>query len=218
MKPRQATDGVMYPTKAVGYIAIPPGATNPAKRTAATLVFDMAKVMKPYHIWILYCQFRQDKEGAHQFLHRATSRRFVEILRASQIARESKHRSTGKDAIIYPVAEMRELLITAMSTRLRMFHEVSKTVGADTLVQTTRAYRECGFDGFRFVRFMSNKQKLGLPITAYGTWSSCAVVPPCYGVSSNACAQRESSSDHAQTENSSSMRKFLSTPCSSNGV
>lgn len=41
-------------------------------------VYDMRRVMKPYHISTVTCGFRVDEQAAHQFLHREGSRRFLD--------------------------------------------------------------------------------------------------------------------------------------------
>ncbi|KAJ4344685.1 uncharacterized protein N0V89_012429 [Didymosphaeria variabile] len=130
--------------------------------------FDMAKAMKPYFIHTLHCEHKKEEQAAHQILHREASRRFVETLRGFSI-KQSRARAMGnKEQHLYPVAEMRELVITATSTMLRLFHEACKHMDVDTLVETIQEYRGNGFDGFRFVRFMCTRLNLALPTTAYG--------------------------------------------------
>jgi hypothetical protein len=93
--------------------------------------------MKPYVINTLSCSFRDEEQPAHQVLHLEAARRFIEAgIKAQQAMQKTSLFSGGKAPVIYPVAEMRELLITAMSTKLRAFHEACKMLNTDTLVET----------------------------------------------------------------------------------
>lgn len=107
--------------------------------------------MEPYFQETLNCSFGPKEKTVQQWLHRDASRRFVEVLRASATKTKGARSafSLKKDTIIYPTAEMRELLITTVSTRLRMFHDISKRLGTDTLVETLAEHRDRGFDGYR---------------------------------------------------------------------
>ncbi len=139
-------------------------------------VYDMKDDMEPYLMSTIYCNFRQDEQPTHQFLHREAARRFVEAKKSA--AKNKNMNKIGKETIIYPVAEMRELNITAMSSRLRLFNDICKGMNRDTLVSSLEEYRDAAFDGFRFARFMCTKLKLALPTTAAEYLEFCCVGSP----------------------------------------
>ena len=63
---------------------------------------------------------------------------------------------------------MRELQIGAASTKLRVFNDICKAMGKDTLSETMRDYRLTGFDGWKFVRFLCVQTGTAVPSTAFG--------------------------------------------------
>ena len=135
----------------------------------STDMYLLRDCMEPYFFSTMYCELRDDEKADQQWLHREASRRFLDKVRASKKAASQKGLLRGtKDQIVYPVAEMRELLITTMSTKLRMFHEICQGLNTDTLVDTLQQHREHRFDGFRFVQFLCSKLGLATPTTALG--------------------------------------------------
>ncbi|KAH6633035.1 hypothetical protein C7974DRAFT_163624 [Boeremia exigua] len=77
---------------------------------------NMRESIKPYVISTIDCRFRANEMPAHQALRREASTRFFRTGIKSQKASNAAAAFGGtKGSLIYPVAEMRELLITAMS-------------------------------------------------------------------------------------------------------
>jgi hypothetical protein len=97
--------------------------------------YNMQEDMMPYEINTLSCSFRDSELPSHQALHREAARRFMKIgiknLKTAPLG-------GGKGPVLYPVAEMRELLITAVSSKLRLFHEACKALDTDTYADTLR--------------------------------------------------------------------------------
>ena len=127
-------------------------------------VYDCKQNMKPVFMQTLTTEFLDEEKCEQQIQHREASLRFLDACRGP-----AKSQAKGKkEKPVYPVAEMRELLLTAASTKLRLFNDVCKSIGKDTLVDSLAEYRENGFDGWAFVRFICTHTSAPLPSTAFG--------------------------------------------------
>jgi hypothetical protein len=134
-------------------------------------VYRLRESMEPYFFETLTCEFAPNEKADQQWLHRDASRRFIQKLRGNGKDSSKKAFSGAggkKDAIVYPTAEMRELLLGTMSTKLRLFNAICKNLDTNTLVDTLQDQRDRGFDSFRFVQFLSLQLKLATPTTALG--------------------------------------------------
>ncbi|PVH99647.1 hypothetical protein DM02DRAFT_672539 [Periconia macrospinosa] len=130
-------------------------------------MFDCKVVLKPAFVETVTTDFLPEEKVEHQFLteekaehqlqHRDASVRFI---RACQVSED------GDDRKVYPVREMRELLITSASTKLRVFNDVYNNIGLDTLSDSLTSFQEAGFDGWAFVRFLCRATNIGQPTTA----------------------------------------------------
>ena len=110
------------------------------------------------------------EKGVFQCLNREASRRFLTARRSNAQGKQPMPQGGGglapKQVIPYPTAGMRELLLATMSTKLRLFHEVCKSIGKVTFVDGLQRVRDQGLDGFRLVRFLCTRLSLSLPRTA----------------------------------------------------
>jgi hypothetical protein len=123
-------------------------------------VFDCRKNIKPVFVKTITTEFFPEEKAEQQHQHRDASRRFLQAIRAPSNRKD--------DRPVYPVAEMRELQLTTASTKLRVFHDICKSIGKDSLTDSMTSFRENGFDGWTFVRFICTKTGTALPTTALG--------------------------------------------------
>jgi hypothetical protein len=129
-----------------------------------TEFYDCKEVMQPVIMRTLEVEARPEEKAEQQLQHREASLRFLQACRAS-----SKAQGKGnKEKIIYPVGEMRELMLTAASTKLRVFNTICTGIGKDTLVDSMAAFRDNGFDGWAFVRFLCLRTDESVPSDAIG--------------------------------------------------
>lgn len=127
---------------------------------SGTEFFDCKSALQPLFMKTVETEFLPEERPEQQILHRDASRRFLAV------SRPSRKTDSKDDKPIYPVGEMRELQMTATSTKLRVFNDICKGVGKDTLIASLASYRESGFDGWKFVRFLCVQSKEAVPTTA----------------------------------------------------
>ncbi|KAH8730763.1 hypothetical protein GQ44DRAFT_723010 [Phaeosphaeriaceae sp. PMI808] len=127
-------------------------------------VYNCKDNLQPVFSETLTTRFLDDEKAEQQSQHREASKRYIQLSRAA-----SSSKPIGKDnRPVYPVAEMRELSLTTASTKLRVFNDICKSIGHDTLTDSMSKYRENGFDGWLFVRFLCTQSKEEVPHTALG--------------------------------------------------
>lgn len=121
--------------------------------------YDCSKHLKPVFVNTVNVEFRSNEKPEQHFLHRDASVRFINACKASQD-------SGGDDRGVWPVAEMRELQLTTASTKLRVFNTLCNEIRLDTLTESLSRFRENGFDGWGFVKFLCEAAGCAVPATA----------------------------------------------------
>jgi len=127
-------------------------------------VYECKQNLKPVFLKTLTTEFLPEEKAEQQYQHRDASLRFLQVIRASS----RKTGGGGDERPIYPVAEMRELQLTTASTKLRLFNDICKSIGKDTLSDSMSDYGQNGFDGWGFVRFLCLRTGTEVPKTALG--------------------------------------------------
>lgn len=101
-------------------------------------VFECKQLVEPVLMGTMTTEFLSDEKAEHQMQHREAFVRFLEACMGND---------NDDGPMLYTVLEMRKLLLTTASTKVRVFNDISIEMGSDTLTDSLYKMREQCFDG-----------------------------------------------------------------------